>query len=87
MRILYFDCFAGISGDMALGAFLDLGVSLTDLQEAVAGLGIRDLSLGGEKNREKRHCRNLCPHHLSRGSTTPSYFPRYLRVARKILAS
>jgi hypothetical protein len=53
MRILYFDCFAGISGDMALGAFLDLGVSLTDLQEAVAGLGIRDLSLGGEKIAKK----------------------------------
>ena len=26
MKILYFDCFSGISGDMLLGAFIDLGI-------------------------------------------------------------
>ena len=38
MKILYFDCFAGISGDMTLGALLDLGVPLLVVQEELARL-------------------------------------------------
>jgi len=38
MRVLYFDCFSGISGDMALGALIDAGLPLDDLQRALAGL-------------------------------------------------
>ena len=26
MKVLYFDCFSGISGDMTLGALIDLGI-------------------------------------------------------------
>src|SRR3954471_10987390 len=39
-RILYFDCFSGISGDMALGAMLDAGLPLADLQAALGSLAI-----------------------------------------------
>jgi pyridinium-3,5-bisthiocarboxylic acid mononucleotide nickel chelatase len=39
-RILYFDCFAGASGDMLLGAFLDAGLPLDALREAVGSLAI-----------------------------------------------
>ncbi|MEA1948893.1 MAG: nickel insertion protein, partial [Thermodesulfobacteriota bacterium] len=31
--IAYFDCFSGISGDMTLGAFIDLGVPVKWLKE------------------------------------------------------
>jgi pyridinium-3,5-bisthiocarboxylic acid mononucleotide nickel chelatase len=31
MRLLYFDCFSGISGDMLLGAFIDAGLEPKDL--------------------------------------------------------
>lgn len=33
MKIAYFDCFSGISGDMCLGALLDAGVSLSGLEK------------------------------------------------------
>jgi len=40
LKILYFDCFAGISGDMTVGALLDLGVPLSFLEEELARLPI-----------------------------------------------
>ena len=40
MRIAYLDCFAGISGDMFLGALIDAGVDPRILHEAVAALNL-----------------------------------------------
>lgn len=40
MKIIYFDCFAGISGDMTVAALLDLGVPLAVLEEGLAGLSL-----------------------------------------------
>jgi len=45
MKIAYFDCFSGISGDMCLGALVDLGLSLADLSKALKGLRIDGFSL------------------------------------------
>ncbi len=40
MKIAYFDCFAGISGDMTLGALIDAGADPDRLRQGLAGLGV-----------------------------------------------
>ncbi len=40
MKIAYFDCFSGISGDMILGALLDAGVDIQWLNQELSKLGI-----------------------------------------------
>jgi len=40
MRIVYLECFSGISGDMFLGALVDAGVPARLLEETVAALGV-----------------------------------------------
>ena len=42
MTIAYFDCFSGISGDMALGALIDAGADRAVLDAAVEALGLQD---------------------------------------------
>jgi hypothetical protein len=37
-KVLYFDCFSGASGDMVLGALIDLGVPIEGLRAALAPL-------------------------------------------------
>jgi pyridinium-3,5-bisthiocarboxylic acid mononucleotide nickel chelatase len=44
-RLAYFDCFSGASGDMLLGALLDAGLDLHDLEADLAGLGLTSYEL------------------------------------------
>ena len=48
-RVLYFDCFSGISGDMALGALLDAGLPLDDLQAALGSLALGGAHVHAER--------------------------------------
>jgi pyridinium-3,5-bisthiocarboxylic acid mononucleotide nickel chelatase len=54
--IAYFDCFSGMSGDMTLGAFLDLGVPVEWLKEQLAGLPLAGF--------------DICVHTVSRNGIT-----------------
>lgn len=74
MKIAFFDCFSGISGDMVVGAFLDLGLDFEYLKKELKKLpitdyrleikkvkrcGIRGVKFNVDVNLHKQHHRNL----------------------------
>ena len=49
MKIVYFDCFSGASGDMILGALIDAGFNQKELTEELKKLGINNYELSSKK--------------------------------------
>src|SRR4051794_14202767 len=49
MKIAYFDCFAGISGDMTLGALIDAGVDSEALIAQLSTLRVDGFTLTTER--------------------------------------
>jgi hypothetical protein len=49
MKVAYFDCFSGISGDMTLGALLDAGCEIGYLRSELRGLQVSGWELSAEK--------------------------------------
>jgi len=45
MKVLYFDCFSGMSGDMTIGAFLDAGMDMNYLMNELSKLNLPGYSL------------------------------------------
>ena len=75
MKILYYDCFSGISGDMNLGAMIDLGIDRKHLVDELKKLNVGQYGLSIRKDRRKgitgtRVDVTLSPeHHPSDGHT------------------
>ncbi len=61
MKILYFDCSSGISGDMTLGALVDAGADLNEIQGGIDSLGLPACRLRAE-NVKRRGFRGLKIH-------------------------
>jgi uncharacterized protein (TIGR00299 family) protein len=49
LKIAYFDCFSGISGDMCLGALVDAGVPLEKLKRELKKIPVKGYKLHAEK--------------------------------------
>ena len=48
-KLLYFDCFSGISGDMVLGALIDAGLPLGELTRALGSLAVSGYHIDARK--------------------------------------
>ena len=63
MKIIYYDCFSGISGDMNLGAMIDLGTEESYLVNELNKLNLQGWELVGNQRsaawnyRNKSHCK------------------------------
>ena len=66
MKTLYFDCFAGASGDMILGALVSVGVDPRQLSEALASLNVSGYEINFEtvdrSGISATHARVITPH-------------------------
>lgn len=49
MRLAYFDCFSGISGDMTLGALVDAGCAVERLRDELSALPVPGWELAADK--------------------------------------
>ena len=53
MKIAYFDCFSGISGDMVIGALLDAGLKKEDLEKELSKLNLSGYRLAVKKTAKR----------------------------------
>ncbi len=65
MRIAYFDCIAGIAGDMALGALVDAGADLDEIAGQLARLPVDPFEIEAEE--VETHGLHACRVHVRTG--------------------
>lgn len=92
MRTLYYDCFAGISGDMNLGALLELGVSFEHLKNGLSQLGLdHEFEIRAEKGEKngisgtKVHVVEKHTHHHDHDHDHETHHHRHYGHIKKII--
>ncbi len=85
MRLAYFDCFAGASGDMILGSLVDAGLSFTALDTALREALPGPLGFALECGRERRSSLSGTRVHVSLLAEGPAHQRRTLADILAIL--
>ncbi|NMA92554.1 MAG: nickel pincer cofactor biosynthesis protein LarC [Firmicutes bacterium] len=80
-KIAYFDCYSGISGDMALGGLLDCGLELSMLQDFLSGLKLDGYHL----SRKQVKLYGLTGTKLTVNTTGPEPPSRHLADIEKLI--
>lgn len=83
MKVLYFDCFSGISGDMVLGAFIDLGIDPVFLEKELKKLNLSGFSIEAETTMKKGIAGTRCHVILSEDG----HHHRHFEDIRNIIAA
>jgi uncharacterized protein (TIGR00299 family) protein len=81
MKILYYDCFSGISGDMNLGAMIDLGIEETFLVNELNKLNLKGWKL--DVSSDQRH--GIKGTKVTVKQTGHEHFHRHLSDIQKII--
>ena len=82
MKVLYYDCFSGISGDMNLGAMIDLGIEKNFLISELQKLNLKGWELIVEK--DQRH--GIMGTKVTVNQTIHEHSHRHLSDIEKIIA-
>jgi pyridinium-3,5-bisthiocarboxylic acid mononucleotide nickel chelatase len=82
MKLAYFDCFSGISGDMVLGALVDAGLDIRQLESELRKLRFESWSISAE--RVKRKAIAATKVHVEAG---PQHHHRHLSDILKMIDS
>ncbi len=82
MKLAYFDCFSGISGDMVLGALVDAGLDIRQLEAELRKLPLDSWSISAE--RVKRKAIAATKVHVEAG---PQHHHRHLSDILKMIDS
>ena len=81
MRLLFFDCYSGVSGDMILGALLDLGLDRAAWMNGLKGIALPDFEVQFEQTmRQSLNCQRVI---IKAASAQPE---RHLSDIEKIIA-
>jgi uncharacterized protein (DUF111 family) len=83
VTILFYDCFAGISGDMSQGSLLDLGVDEDALRKGLARLGLEGYDLRVGPDRRGGISGTRAEVAIKGGADRPA---RHLRAVRELIA-